>query len=92
MSSAAPIAAPVVAPDVVVDGFVAPDVVVDGIRFTTFQGEHQLDALRALIDKDLSEPYSVFTYRYFLNTWPYLCLLVRTKMLMIAIRSMRQSC
>jgi hypothetical protein len=33
---------------------------------------------QALIEKDLSEPYSVFTYRYFLNNWPDLCLLVRS--------------
>ncbi len=26
-----------------------------------------------LIDKDLSEPYSIFTYRYFLRQWPQLC-------------------
>lgn len=50
-------------------------VVEDGIRFTTYQGEHQLDEMRALIDKDLSEPYSVYTYRYFLTNWPNLCLL-----------------
>jgi GNAT superfamily N-acetyltransferase len=28
-----------------------------------------------LIDKSLSEPYSVFTYRYFLHQWPNLCYL-----------------
>ena len=26
-----------------------------------------------LIDRELSEPYSIFTYRYFLNQWPHLC-------------------
>ena len=30
----------------------------------------------ALIEKDLSEPYSIFTYRYFINNWPNLCFLV----------------
>ena len=29
------------------------------------------------VPKELSEPYSVFTYRYFLNNWPELALLVR---------------
>jgi hypothetical protein len=29
-----------------------------------------------LIEKDLSEPYSIFTYRYFINDWPSLCILV----------------
>lgn len=27
----------------------------------------------SLIDNELSEPYSIFTYRYFLHTWPHLC-------------------
>ena len=27
----------------------------------------------ALIAVDLSEPYSIFTYRYFINNWPNLC-------------------
>jgi len=26
-----------------------------------------------LIDEELSEPYSIFTYRYFLSQWPFLC-------------------
>jgi hypothetical protein len=26
-----------------------------------------------LVDNELSEPYSIFTYRYFLRTWPHLC-------------------
>lgn len=29
-----------------------------------------------LITKDLSEPYSIYTYRYFLHTWPQLSFLV----------------
>jgi peptide alpha-N-acetyltransferase len=28
-----------------------------------------------LIDRDLSEPYSIFTYRYFVAQWPTLCFL-----------------
>ena len=28
-----------------------------------------------LIDNELSEPYSIFTYRYFLRQWPHLCFL-----------------
>lgn len=30
-----------------------------------------------LVDNELSEPYSIFTYRYFLTNWPWLCFLVR---------------
>lgn len=29
---------------------------------------------QALVSRDLSEPYSVFTYRYFLHNWPSLCI------------------
>ncbi|ELK27285.1 PREDICTED: N-alpha-acetyltransferase 30 [Myotis davidii] len=28
-----------------------------------------------LITKDLSEPYSIYTYRYFIHNWPQLCFL-----------------
>ncbi len=31
----------------------------------------------ALVGVELSEPYSVFTYRYFINNWRHLCFLVR---------------
>lgn len=31
--------------------------------------------MQPLIDKDLSEPYSIFTYRYFIKQWPQLCYL-----------------
>lgn len=32
----------------------------------------QFDCLKKLIDADLSEPYSIYVYRYFLNGWPEL--------------------
>ncbi|TAQ87614.1 hypothetical protein B7494_g4080 [Chlorociboria aeruginascens] len=32
-----------------------------------------LPAVRALISKDLSEPYSIYVYRYFLYQWGDLC-------------------
>ena len=46
------------------------------------QYEHSLEAqflpaIRALISKDLSEPYSVYVYRYFLYQWGHLCFMVR---------------
>ncbi|EQK98022.1 hypothetical protein G6O67_001285 [Ophiocordyceps sinensis] len=42
------------------------------------QYEHALEsqylpAIRSLISKDLSEPYSIYVYRYFLCQWAYLC-------------------
>ncbi|KAL2135691.1 hypothetical protein VTI74DRAFT_7372 [Chaetomium olivicolor] len=32
-----------------------------------------LPAIRALISKDLSEPYSIYVYRYFLYQWGHFC-------------------
>ncbi len=47
------------------------------VVITQYEDETQMDDIMALISKDLSEPYSVFTYRYFLAGWPRYCLLVR---------------
>jgi N-alpha-acetyltransferase 30 len=45
------------------------------------QYEHALEdqylpAIRSLISKDLSEPYSIYVYRYFLYQWGHLCFMV----------------
>ncbi|KAJ3353627.1 N-alpha-acetyltransferase 30 [Allomyces javanicus] len=45
--------------------------------FHAFQGEHQLPEIMGMIEKDLSEPYSVYTYRFFLHAWPQLTFLCR---------------
>ncbi|EDW50051.1 N-alpha-acetyltransferase 30 [Drosophila sechellia] len=45
----------------------------EGIHFCVFQDESQLKVLMGLIDKELSEPYSIYTYRYFVYNWPDLC-------------------
>lgn len=36
-----------------------------------------LPAIRQLISRDLSEPYSIYVYRYFLYQWGDLCFMVR---------------
>ncbi|KAH8379360.1 hypothetical protein KR009_004355, partial [Drosophila setifemur] len=41
--------------------------------FCDFQHESQLKPIQNLIDKELSEPYSIYTYRYFVYNWPDLC-------------------
>ncbi|XP_017063437.1 N-alpha-acetyltransferase 30 [Drosophila eugracilis] len=41
--------------------------------FCIFEDESQLKELQNLIDKELSEPYSIYTYRYFVYNWPDLC-------------------
>jgi N-alpha-acetyltransferase 30 len=46
------------------------------ITFKVYQNEESLPAIMAIVDRDLSEPYNVFTYRYFLNNWPGLCFIV----------------
>ncbi len=40
---------------------------ISSLFFLFFQEE--MDAIVALIDKDLSEPYSILTYRYFVYNW-----------------------
>ena len=46
------------------------------ITISSYANEDQLGDIMVLMSKDLSEPYSVFTYRYFLHQWPKYCLLV----------------
>uniref|UniRef100_A0A6B2LK65 N-acetyltransferase domain-containing protein n=1 Tax=Arcella intermedia TaxID=1963864 RepID=A0A6B2LK65_9EUKA len=38
-----------------------------------YKSEEQLPAIMKLMETDLSEPYSIYTYRYFINNWPKLC-------------------
>lgn len=46
-----------------------------GIRYVVYESENQMPDIIRLITKDLSEPYSIYTYRYFIHNWPKLCLL-----------------
>jgi peptide alpha-N-acetyltransferase len=47
---------------------------IPGIKFVNYRDESQLDSVMRLVGRDLSEPYSVFTYRYFLHRFPELCI------------------
>lgn len=47
----------------------------DDVSFVGYRDENDMAGIVELIEKDLSEPYSVFTYRYFINNWPQLCFL-----------------
>lgn len=52
---------------------------VDGLRYVSYGTEKEspyLPAIRQLISKDLSEPYSIYVYRYFLYQWGDLCFMV----------------
>lgn len=47
------------------------------IQYVSYTSELQMPDIMKLIQKDLSEPYSIYTYRYFIHNWPKLCFLVR---------------
>lgn len=47
-----------------------------GISYVRYQSEVQMKDIMTLISRDLSEPYSIYTYRYFIHNWPNLCFLV----------------
>jgi hypothetical protein len=46
------------------------------IILTAYEDETQLGAIMGLISEELSEPYSIYTYRYFVYNWPKLTILV----------------
>lgn len=46
------------------------------VEYVNYENETQMSAIMSLIQKDLSEPYSIYTYRYFIHNWPHLCFLV----------------
>lgn len=48
------------------------------IDFIQYENELQMPMIMKIIQKDLSEPYSIYTYRYFIHNWPKLCFLVST--------------
>lgn len=45
------------------------------IQYDPAREKEYLTAMRQLISKDLSEPYSIYVYRYFLYQWGDLCFL-----------------
>ncbi|KAL8229060.1 hypothetical protein R6Q57_013960 [Mikania cordata] len=45
------------------------------IEYVSYGGEHHLPLIMRLVDEELSEPYSIFTYRYFVYLWPNLSFL-----------------
>jgi N-alpha-acetyltransferase 30 len=45
------------------------------ITYKVYESESELPNIMKLIQKDLSEPYSIYTYRYFIHNWGHLCYL-----------------
>lgn len=50
------------------------------VAYVHYESELQMPGIMRLITKDLSEPYSIYTYRYFIHNWPQLCFLVRKQL------------
>ena len=48
----------------------------DEVIYSIYQSELNMPDIMRLIQKDLSEPYSIYTYRYFIHNWPNLCFMV----------------
>jgi len=44
-----------------------------GIEYRPYGCEWHLHDIMELVSRDLSEPYSIYTYRYFIYNWPNLC-------------------
>jgi peptide alpha-N-acetyltransferase len=61
-------------------------------KTSLYQSEAELPEIMALIEKDLSEPYTVYTYRYFIHQWPKLCYIIRDndKMIGVVIAKLEQ--
>jgi len=47
------------------------------VKYAVYENELQMPDIMKLIQKDLSEPYSIYTYRYFIHNWPHLCYMAR---------------
>lgn len=47
-----------------------------GVVYSVYKDETILPAIMKLISNDLSEPYSIYTYRYFIHNWPDHCYVV----------------
>ena len=47
---------------------------VESIVYVDYTDESMMADIQRLVTKDLSEPYSVFTYRYFLHNCPRFCI------------------
>ncbi|KAG9125915.1 N-alpha-acetyltransferase mak3 [Ceratobasidium sp. 392] len=44
----------------------------NGVAYRPYAGETDLPAIMTLVQDALSEPYVIYTYRYFLSSWPHL--------------------
>ena len=47
------------------------------VTYVPYESELQMPDIMRLMKADLSEPYSIYTYRYFIHNWPRLCILAQ---------------
>lgn len=47
------------------------------IEIENYKDESQLKSIMNLITHDLSEPYSIYVFRYFIHQWPELCFIAK---------------
>ncbi|VEL16804.1 unnamed protein product [Protopolystoma xenopodis] len=48
---------------------------VNKIKFHQFSSEDDLEKIMHLMTRELSEPYSIYTYRFFIYNWPKFCVI-----------------
>lgn len=63
----------------------------DTVEYVNYRDERQMPDIMRLIQKDLSEPYSIYTYRYFIHNWPQLCFLVSEFLLSVTTFTLKYS-
>ena len=49
------------------------ELIIDGVTYQPYLSELQMPSIVQLMKASLSEPYSIYTYRYFIHKWPQLC-------------------
>jgi hypothetical protein len=49
----------------------------NGVSYEMYDSELQMPDIMKLMKTALSEPYSIYTYRYFIHNWPQLCVLAK---------------
>ena len=57
----------------------APKIQDAELEFRTFETEEDLQTIISMIEKELSEPYPIYTYRFFVQKWPHLTYLAYRK-------------
>ena len=51
----------------------------EDLTWRTFESEKDLAKIMEMMQRDLSEPYPIYTYRYFVHQWPELTLIAEWK-------------